>query len=397
MKKTLQRCLCLALSACLLAGACLAAIPTGDQLAPEQATPSAALSGISAPSAILMEEGGQVLYEKDADTPREPASVTKIMTMLLVMEALDSGKLALTDMVTASAHATSMGGSQVYLKEHEQMTVEDMLKSVAMASANDCAVALAEHLAGTEEAFVALMNERAAQLGMENTHFVNCNGLPAEGHVTTARDTALMSRELLKHDQIFAYTTLWMDSVRDGAFGLTNTNRLIRTYQGMNGLKTGYTTAAGYCLSATAERDGLSLIAVVMGAASADARNADVTAMLNYGFANYQAVTITTDRPIMPVPVQLGVQGSVLCQLQSQGPLVMEKSKVGALEKDLVMAEKLQAPVQQGQQVGTLHLTANGEEVAAVPIVAAEAVEKQGVLSLFCQLLRTCCMRQAQG
>ena len=189
MKKTLQRCLCLALSACLLAGACLAAIPTGDQLAPEQATPSAALSGISAPSAILMEEGGQVLYEKDADTPREPASVTKIMTMLLVMEALDSGKLALTDMVTASAHATSMGGSQVYLKEHEQMTVEDMLKSVAMASANDCAVALAEHLAGTEEAFVALMNERAAQLGMENTHFVNCNGLPAEGHVTTVRDS----------------------------------------------------------------------------------------------------------------------------------------------------------------------------------------------------------------
>ena len=356
---------------------------------------------IQAKAAILVDDDyGEVLYEQNAHEKNYPASITKVMTTLLVLEAVDRGEAALTDIVTVGDEVNlgiGEGGSGVGLKEGEQLSLEDLLYCALTASANEACNALAQYLCGDVATFVERMNQRAAELGMENTHFVNCNGLPAEGHVTTARDIALMSRELLKHDQIFAYTTLWMDSVRDGAFGLTNTNRLIRTYQGMNGLKTGYTTAAGYCLSATAERDGLSLIAVVMGAASADARNADVTAMLNYGFANYQAVTITTDRPIMPVPVQLGVQGSVLCQLQSQGPLVMEKSKVGALEKDLVMAEKLQAPVQQGQQVGTLHLTANGEEVAAVPIVAAEAVEKQGVLSLFCQLLRTCCMRQAQG
>ena len=391
----LRRSLGAALCLCLLLGRAAAAVPTMEQsAAPKE---GGGLSGIQSPCAILMDERGEVMFEKDADVQREPASVTKVMTMLLVMEALDSGKIALTDMVTASAYATSMGGSQIYLKEHEQMSVEDMLKSVAVASANDCAVALAEHLAGTEEAFVAMMNERAAQLGMANTHFVNCNGLPAQGHLTTARDIAVMSRELLRHKAIFNYTTIWMDTVRGGAFGLTNTNKLIRTYEGMTGLKTGYTASAGYCLSATAERSGLSLVAVVMGASSTNQRNADVAAMLNYGFANFQAVTITPDQPIMPVPVLLGKQPYVLCELENTEPLVLQKGQVAALEKDLVMAEALHAPVEQWQQVGTLHLTVNGEEVASVPVVTSEAVEKKSLGGLFCELLRGCCMRTDVG
>lgn len=353
------------------------------------------LTGISAPCAILMDEDGQVLFERNADQPREPASVTKVMTMLLVMEALESGKISLDETVTASARAAGQGGSQIYLKENEQMTVEEMLKSVAVASANDCAVALAEHLAGSEEAFVAQMNQRAAELGMSNTHFVNCNGLPAPGHVSTARDIALMSRQLIRHKDIFNYTTIWMDSVRDGAFGLTNTNRLIRTYDGMTGLKTGYTKTAGYCLSATAERQGLSLVAVALGAPDIPTRSADIAALLNYGFANYQKVTVTPDQPIMPLPVRLGKQDYALCELEGSPELVIEKSKVSSLEKELEMEEFLTAPVEKGRQAGLLRVTAGGETLAEIPVVVSGGVDRLSLWGLAERMLSACAMRRA--
>ena len=385
-KKVLAMVLCLGM---LWGGGQAAQVPESEQL--QQ------LTGIQAPSAILMSEDGTVLYEKDADTPREPASVTKVMTMLLVMEALESGQITLDEMVTTSAYAASMGGSQIYLKENEQMTVDEMLKSVAVASANDCAVALAEHLAGTEEAFVARMNERATQLGMTNTHFQNCNGLPADGHVTTARDIAIMSRQLIGHEKIFDYTKIWTDWVRNGTFGLTNTNKMINTYQGMTGLKTGYTTGAGYCLSATAERDGLSLITVVMGAADSQSRNADAAALLNYGFAGYQAVTITADQPIMPVKVLLGKQEYVLCQLEERPPLVLKKELVSTLEKELVMAPSLSAPVKAGARAGLLTIRSQGEEIARIPVVTAEKVAKKSPAGLFLELFTVCAMEREEG
>lgn len=351
---------------------------------------------VSAQACMLMEKTtGQVLYAVNEHQQLEPASVTKVMTMLLVMEALESGKISLDETVTASARAAGQGGSQIYLKENEQMTVEEMLKSVAVASANDCAVALAEHLAGSEEAFVAQMNQRAAELGMSNTHFVNCNGLPAPGHVSTARDIALMSRQLIRHKDIFNYTTIWMDSVRDGAFGLTNTNRLIRTYDGMTGLKTGYTKTAGYCLSATAERQGLSLVAVALGAPDIPTRSADIAALLNYGFANYQKVTVTPDQPIMPLPVRLGKQDYALCELEGSPELVIEKSKVSSLEKELEMEEFLTAPVEKGRQAGLLRVTAGGETLAEIPVVVSGGVDRLSLWGLAERMLSACAMRRA--
>ena len=247
---------------------------------------------IHAKGAILTTEDGQVLFEQNADASYPPASVTKIMTMLLTMEAVDSGKASLEDTVTASAHAAEMGGSQIYLKEGEQMSLDDMLKSIAVASANDAAVAVAEHLGGSEEAFVSMMNDRAAALGCTGTTFVNPNGLDTDGEETktTARDLALISQELLKHEKILDYTSIWMDTVRNGEFGLANTNKMLKLYDGMIGLKTGYTSTAGYCISAVAERDGMRLIAVVLGEPDKDSRNGDIAAMLNYGFANYAVV-----------------------------------------------------------------------------------------------------------
>ena len=244
---------------------------------------------------------------------------------------------------------------------------------------------------------MARMNERAAQLGMENTHFQNCNGLPADGHVTTARDIAIMSRQLIGHEKIFDYTKIWTDWVRNGTFGLTNTNKMINTYQGMTGLKTGYTTGAGYCLSATAERDGLSLIAVVMGAANSQSRNADAAALLNYGFAGYQAVTITADQPIMPVKVLLGKQEYVLCQLEERPPLVLKKELVSTLEKELVMAPSLSAPVKKGARAGLLTIRSQGEEIARIPVVTAEKVAKKSPAGLFLELFTVCAMEREEG
>lgn len=332
---------------------------------------------VSAPSAILMEkETGTVLYAKDEHTPREPASVTKVMTLLLTMEAIDAGTLSYDDLVTGSAHAASMGGSQIWLKEGEQMSVRDLIKAVCVVSGNDAAVALGEHLAGSEEAFVERMNARAAELGMNDTHFVNACGLPAAGHVSSAHDIALMSRELiLHHPDIRQFTTIWMDSLRGGASMLVNTNKLIRFYDGATGLKTGSTGAAGYCVSATAERSGMELIAVVMQGKTSDERFADARALLDYGFANYALVTVTPDEALTPLPVTLGARSAVQPVLTGDNTLLLEKAAAGGLQKELALPESVPAPVNEGDRLGELRVTdANGETVAVLPILAGESV-----------------------
>ena len=338
---------------------------------------------ISAPSAILMHPSGKVLYEKDSAQRMAPASVTKIMTLLLTMEAIDSGHIAYDDIVTASAHAASMTGSGIWLEEGEQFTVDEMIKCVAVASANDCSVALAEYIAGSEPAFVAMMNERALELGLYNTNFVNCCGLEAEGHYTTAADVAIMSCELIKHEKIFDYTTIWMDTIRDGEFGLTNTNKLIKTYDGMKGLKTGYTSQAKYCLSAVAEREGMELIAVVLGGETSESRNKDISAMLSYGFAVYSQVEISPDKPLMPVTVELGEKNSVAVKLLYEDPTVIEKKDIPLLEKNLEIAESVKAPVKKGDEIGTFSVNVDGKLFLKVPVVAAEDVEKLSVLGIW--------------
>ena len=332
---------------------------------------------VSAPSAILMEkETGTVLFAKDEHTPREPASVTKVMTLLLTMEAIDAGTLSYDDLVTGSAHAASMGGSQIWLKEGEQMSVRDLIKAVCVVSGNDAAVALGEHLAGSEDAFVERMNARAAQLGMNDTHFVNACGLPAAGHVSSAHDIALMSRELiLHHPDIRQFTTIWMDSLRGGASMLVNTNKLIRFYDGATGLKTGSTGAAGYCVSATAERSGMELIAVVMQGKTSDERVADARALLDYGFASYALVTVTPDEALTPLPVTLGARSAVQPVLTGDNTLLLEKAAAGGLQKELALPESVSAPVNEGDRLGELRVTdANGETVAVLPILAGESV-----------------------
>ena len=305
---------------------------------------------------MLMEQTtGQVLFEQNADEKLPPASITKVMTMLLVMEAIDAGRLSLEDKVTCSPHANSMGGTQIWLEIGEQMTVHELLKAVATVSANDAAVALAEHLAGSEEGFAELMNQRAAQLGMENTHFVNASGLDAEGHLTTARDIAIMSCELMKHPKVTEYTTIWMDSLRDGKTQLVNTNKLVRFYKGATGLKTGTTDGAGHCLSATATRGNLSLVAVTLGSASGDERFSNTRALLDYGFANYDAVT-TPDisDQLTPIKVLGGVEESVQPVYDCPPVIIVPKGGKDTISQEVTLAESLKAPVDQGQKVGTV-------------------------------------------
>lgn len=352
---------------------------------------------IDAPSAILMDAAtGTVLYEKNADEKLAPASVTKVMTLLLVMEALDSGKIGWDDTVTASETASAKGGSQVYLEVGEQMSVDEMLKSVVVSSANDCATALAEHVAGSESAFVGMMNARAQELGMTNTHFVNCTGLDdepeAKEHLTTARDIAIMSRELLRHDRIRDYTTIWTDTVRGGQFGLSNTNKLIRFYKGATGLKTGYTSQAGHCLSASASRDGIELIAVVLHASSSSARFSAAKTLLDYGFANYALVNPVPEEPLPPVAVTLGVAETVQAVPESDAPILIDKSRQAAVTRRVELAEAVDAPVVRGQQLGTLRIEADGELLAEIPLVAAEEVPKLRFSDIFLELLRRICM-----
>ena len=345
---------------------------------------------LSCASSLLMEkETGTVLYEQDAHAKLEPASVTKVMTLLLVMEAVDSGRLSMDDMVTVSTHAAGMGGSQVYLKEGEQLSVSEMIKCVTVVSGNDCAVALAEHLAGSETAFVSQMNRRAKELGMADTTFINCTGLPAQGHVTSAYDIALMSRELiLNHPTIRQYTTIWMDSIRDGAFGLTNTNRLVRFYQGTTGLKTGSTDAAGFCISATAERDGMELIAVIMKSPTGPERFEDAKALLDYGFANYALVNVYPETPLAPVDVLLGTVSQVQPQLQRDCRLLVRKGEESQVTTKLTLAEDLEAPVEQGQTLGQLEVYVGEELRDTVPIVSAQPVDRLTVPGIFSRMLR---------
>ncbi len=345
---------------------------------------------LSCKSAILMEkETGTVLFDQSSHEKLPPASVTKVMTMLLVMEALDSGTLAREDMVTISANAAGMGGSQVYLKQGEQMSVDELLKCVAVVSGNDCAVALAEHLAGSESAFVERMNAKAAQLGMKDTTFRNCTGLPAPGHETSAHDIALMSRDLiLNYPGIRTYTTVWMDSIREGSFGLTNTNRLIRFYEGATGLKTGFTDAAMYCMSATAERDGMELIAVVMKAPTTLQRFADAQTLLNYGFSRCALVDVHPDAPLPTVEVLLGKQKQVQALLQRPCRLLVDKGEEGEVSTRLEICENVQAPVEPGQTLGKMLVYVGDELRDTVPILSSDGVERLGFGDIFGQMLR---------
>ena len=352
---------------------------------------------VAGKSAALMDVStGTVLYESNSHEQLAPASVTKVMTMLLIMEAVDSGKIAMTDTVTASEAAASKGGSQVYLKAGETMPVSDMLKSIAVSSANDCACAMAEHLAGSEEAFVAQMNQRAAELGMQDTHFVNCTGLDdgenAAQHRTSAHDIALMSRQLLKnHPDIKKFTTIWMDTIRGGTFGLSNTNKLVRFYQGATGLKTGFTSGAGYCLSATAQRDGMELIAVVMGADTSANRNTACKQLLDYGFANFALIQPELPEP-EPIAVKLGKADSVSGILGETEGLLIDKAQKNAVTMELSVEESVTAPVSQGQRLGTLTVKAGQQVLKEVPLVAAEGVQRMTFGDLFTMVLRRAAM-----
>ncbi len=348
-------------------------------------------------AALLMEKTtGQVLFAQNEHERLEPASVTKIMTLLLTMEAIDSGALSYDDVVTVSANAAGMGGSQVFLAEGEKITVEELLKSVCVSSGNDAAVALAEKVSGVTELFVEQMNNRARALGMDDTHFVNCTGLTAEGHVTSAHDVALMSRELLLyHPDIRRFTTIWTDTIRGGTFGLANTNKLIRFYDGATGLKTGYTASAGYCISATAEREGMELIAVVMKGETSDKRNSDARALLNYGFSAYALVSAASEAPLPALPVTMGETETLALTLpQEELTAVVEKGKISGLTRRIDLPERVSAPVEAGERVGTLTLLDGEAEVLAVPILAAEDVPRRTWGSLLAQLLHTATFAQ---
>ena len=349
---------------------------------------------LPAKGAVLMDAAtGTVLYEQNAHEKLHPASVTKVMTMLLVMEALDQGKITLTDTVTASQTAAAKGGSQIYLKVGEQMTVETLLKSVAVASANDAACALAEHLAGSEAAFVQKMNQRAKELKMEDTHFVNCTGLDdgedAKNHLTSAYDIALMSRQLLYyHPTVKNYTTIWMDTVRDGTFGLSNTNKLVRFYSGCTGLKTGYTSQAGFCLSASAMREDMELIAVVLGCSTSQERFSACKSMLDYGFANYALIQPDVDA-YPEVHITLGVKKQVKVTTADRCSLLIDKGQKNEVRCTLEVMEKVTAPVSKGQRLGTMTVRCGEQILAQLPLVAEETVPRLSFGQIWKNLLRT--------
>ena len=351
---------------------------------------------IEAPSVLLMEkETGQILYAQNEHQKLEPASVTKVMTLLLTMEAIERGAVSYDDVVTVSAYAASMGGSNVYLAEGEKITVEELLKAVCVASGNDASVALAEHVSGVTELFVAEMNNRAKELGMKDTHFVNCHGLPAEGHVSSAADIAIMSRELIRnHPDLRRFTTIWMDSLRGGEFELANTNKLIRFYDGATGLKTGSTSSAGYCISATAERDGMELIAVVLKGSTSQQRFEDAKTLLSYGFATYALHAVETAEPFAPLPVRLGMEESVLLTLPQEGRKVLvKKAQIAGLTQEVTLPQEVEAPVAQGQQLGTLTVRDGETVVLEVPIQAAEGVEKLTWWEMYRRLLGAVCFK----
>lgn len=372
-----KRALCLLLAAALF---CALAVPLA---------PPAAAEGLDvpAPAAVLMEfSTGEVLFEKNPHEVRPCASITKVMTLLLVFEAIDSGALHYDDMLTASAHAAGMGGSDIWLKEGEQMTVDDLIKACVVMSANDAAVVLAEAVAGTEEAFVERMNARAAELGMAETVFKNCNGLDEDGHVTSAYDVAVMSRALMQHEKIFDYTLIWIDYVRGGETQLVNTNKLVRSYNGIKGLKTGTTSAAGSCISAAAERNGMTLIGVVLGAANTNDRFSAAASLLDYGFANWKITS--PEAPALPaLPVTGGMTGEVRLEAAAPAGVLTPVSEQGALETVIELPEAVATPVEKGQPVGTVRVLRGGETVQEIPITAAESAEAITFGSAFQYLL----------
>lgn len=337
--------------------------------------------GLNAKSAILMEEStGNILYESNPDERLPIASVTKVMTMLLIMEAVDSGKISLDDMVNVSENAMSYGGSTMFLETGEQLTVNDMLKGIAVASANDGCVAMAEHLAGSESAFVDMMNEKAKELGMENTHFMNTNGLDEDDHYSSARDVAIMSRELMKHETIFNYTSIWMDTLRGGKFQLANTNKLIRFYDGANGLKTGSTSKALCCLSAAAKRNDMQLIAVVLGAPTSAERFASAKSLLDYGFANYAVNTqITAGDEVQNIAVEKGVDKEVGVVAGDSCSTLVKKGQEDNITKEIKIDETITAPIEAGQKIGTMTISRDGEVIADIDLNASSAVEKKGI------------------
>ena len=344
---------------------------------------TAAVPSVSAPSAVLMEKTtGTVIYEKNPKEHLFPASITKIMTMLLIVEDIEAGRLRLTDTVTASKRASTFGGSCVYLEEGEQMSVDEMLKCIAVVSANDCAVAMAEHISGSEEVFVRRMNERAVELDLKDTHFTNCTGLFDDGrHYTSAYDVALMSRELISHEMIKNYTTIWMDSIRGGEFGLSNTNKLAYWYSGCTGLKTGYTSTAGYCLSATAERDGTEYIAVVMRSPSSDARNADAMTMLDFAFDHCRLCSLRSGEPLPRVRVDMGKEQYVGLEYGGEETALLEKNS-GELSFEINAESVVGAPVKKGDRMGTATVKCGDKIVAALPLLAADDVERMGFKEL---------------
>ena len=345
---------------------------------------------LPAPSAVLMEAStGKVLFEKNAHEQRPCASITKVMTLLLVMEALDEGRIHLEDMVSASEHASSMGGSDIWLEPGETMSVDDLLKATVIVSANDAAVALAEYVSGSEEAFVQRMNERAAELGMTNTVFKNCNGLDEDGHVTTAYDIALMSRALIQHEKIFDYTQVWMDELRGGKTQLVNTNKLLKSYSGITGLKTGTTGKAGSCMAATAERDGMSLVAVVRGCASTEDRFSSAASLLDAGFSGWAltAPSLSSDA-LAPIAVEKGMQSTVAVEADPLTGVVVPKGREGEVVCETTMEETLTAPVEQGQAVGEVTCVLDGEVLARSQIRAASSVEALTFSSAWLSLLR---------
>lgn len=373
------------LAACLLAAgiAAFSCSPRAAALTADE---------ISAPAAVLMESStGKVLFEKNAHEQRPCASITKVMTLLLVMEGLDSGAIALDDVVTASEHAASMGGSDIWLEPGETMSVNDLLKATVIVSANDAAVALAEHLCGSEDAFVAKMNERAAELGMQDTVYKNCNGLDEDGHLTSAYDIALVSRALIAHEHIFDYTTVWMDELRGGKTQLVNTNKLLKSYSGITGLKTGTTGKAGSCMAATAERDGMSLIAVVLGCSTTDERFSSAASLLDYGFSGWTlASPALPETGLEPIPVESGMESAVAVEAEEPAGMVVPKGREGELVCETVLDEKLIAPVEAGQTVGKIVYSLDGETLAEVPVCAAGSVAELTLASAWLYLLRAC-------
>ncbi len=369
--------------------ACAAALTVSAEYFAEDAdtplaaeTASAAIGQtleINAKSAFLIEPySGQVLYESNADEVLPPASITKIMSLLLVMEAIDRGALSTETVLTASEHACSMGGSQIWLEPGEAMSVDDLLKAAVIASANDATVALGEAIAGSEEGFVAMMNERAEQLGMTNTHFVNCTGLDAEGHLTTARDVGLMSAALIKHPLIKNYSTVWMDTLRDGKSELVNTNKLVRFYPGTTGLKTGTTSKAGHCLSACAKRGELELVAVIMGGNTSPDRFNGAKKLLDYGFANYTYAKVSPELPKnFTIPVNEGVEGRVSIEAGEPLGVLMLKTEAESLSQQLCAAESMNAPVKKGDKAGYIEIRRGDETVGTIELYAAGSVEKK--------------------